>query len=107
MEENIFNSCLYDFRVHCDYCNACVKTNFRETCQNKLCQCDLCMKRHPRMLFFTNFENNKFAEACSYHKELFKTPMALKEMINLKDELDLKKITHKYKKKSSNPITRA
>ena len=45
------------------------------------------------MLFFTNFENNKFAEACRYHKELFKTPMAVKEIINLKDEMDKKNHT--------------
>ena len=46
------------------------------------------------MLLFTNFENNKFGEACNYHNEPFKTPVAVKEIMNLKDEMD-KFITHK------------
>ena len=37
------------------------------------------------MLFFTN---NKFGEACNYHNESFKTPFAVKEITNLKDEMD-------------------
>ena len=106
MAENIVNSYLYDYRVYWDYCNDCVKVNFKETCPNRLCQCDSCLKRHPRMLFFTNFDIKKFGDSCSYHNEPFKTPVALREMKNLKDELD-KIITQKYRKTSSNPITRA
>ena len=87
-------SCLYDYRAHRDHCNDCVNTNFKETFPNNLCQCDSYMKRHPRMSFFTNFENNKFGEACSYHNESLKTPVAVKEMFNLKDERD-KIITQK------------
>ena len=78
MADNIVNSCLYDYRVHRDYCNDCVKTNVKETCPNRLCQCDSCMKRHPGMLFFTNVQINKFGEACIYHNEPFKTPVAVK-----------------------------
>ena len=40
------------------------------------------------MLFFTKFENNKFGEACNYHNEPLKTPVAVKGIINLKDEMD-------------------
>ena len=58
------------------------------------------------LLFFTNFENNKFGEARNYHNEPFKTPVAEKEIINLKDEMD-NIITHKYRKTSLNQITRA
>ena len=54
---------------------------------NRLCQCDSCMKRHPRMLFFKNYENNKFGEASSYQNEPFKTPLAVKVIINLKDQM--------------------
>ena len=57
------------------------------------------------MLFFTNFENDKFGGTCSYHNELFKTPLAVKEMINLNDEMD--KIITQKRKKSSNQIIRA
>ena len=46
------------------------------------------------MLFFTNFENNNFGKACNYHNERFKTPLAGKEIINLKDEVD-KFLSHK------------
>ena len=65
---------------------------YTETCPNILCQYDSFMKRHPKMLFFTNFENNKFGEAWIYHNELFKTPVAVKEIINLNDEME--KISH-------------
>ena len=41
MADNIIISCLYDFRVHCDFYNAFVKTSFKETCPNRLCQFDL------------------------------------------------------------------
>ena len=47
MSDNTVISCLYDYRVHCDYCNDCVKTNVIETCPNLLCHCDSCKKTHP------------------------------------------------------------
>ena len=55
------------------------------------------MTKQPIMLFFAKFENNKFDEASSYHTKPFKVHEAVKEMINLRDEMDTI-ITHKYKK---------
>ena len=52
------------------------------------------MQRHSKVLFFTNFENNKFGDAYSYHNKPLKTPVAVKEIITLKDEM-YKTITHK------------
>ena len=46
------------------------------------------MKEHYKMLCFTNLENNKCVEACSYHNEPFKIPVAVKEIINLMDGMD-------------------
>ena len=57
------------------------------------------------MLFFTNFKENKFGEACSYHNEPFKTPVPAQEIINVKDETD-KIINQKYRKTFLNTITR-
>ena len=54
MADNIVSYCLCDFRVHRDYYNDCVNTNYRALWQNRLCQCDSFMKIHSRMLFFTN-----------------------------------------------------
>ena len=61
---------------------------------NRSCQCDPCIKRQPIMLFFAKFGNNQFDEASSYHTKQFKVHVAVKEIINLKDEMD-KIITHK------------
>ena len=52
MADNIIIPCLYDFRVHCDYYNACVITNYKEKCSNRLCQFNSFMKRHTTMLLF-------------------------------------------------------
>ena len=49
------------------------------------------------MLFFAKFENNQFDEASSYHTKRFKVHVAVKEMINLRDEMDTIN-TQKYKK---------
>ena len=54
------------------------------------------------MLFFAKFENNKFDEASSYHTKPFKVHVAVKEMINLRDEMDTI-ITQKYKKNQEMP----
>ena len=40
------------------------------------------------MLLFTKFGNNKFDEASRYHTKPFKVHVAVKEMINLRDEMD-------------------
>ena len=40
------------------------------------------------MLFFAKFGNNQFDEASSYHTKQFKAHVAVKEMINLRDEMD-------------------
>jgi len=49
------------------------------------------------MLFFAKFGNNQFDEASSYHSKPFKVNVAVKEIINLGDEMDTT-ITQKYKK---------
>ena len=54
------------------------------------------------MLFFAKFGNNKFDEASSYHTKPFKVHVAVKEMINLRDEMDTI-ITQKYKKNQEMP----
>lgn len=54
------------------------------------------------MLFFAKFGNNQFDEASSYHTKQFKVHMAVKEMINLRDEMDTI-ITQKYKKDQEMP----
>ena len=41
---------------------------------------------------------------CSYHIEPFKTAVAIKEMINLKDEIDIKKIPQKKSKVKILPL---
>ena len=47
-------------------------------------------------------EKNMFDEASSYHTKPFKVHVDVKEMINLKDELDTI-ITQKYKKNQEMP----
>ena len=54
------------------------------------------------MLFFAKFGNNQFDEASSYHSKPFKVNVAVKEMINLRDEMDTT-ITQKYKKNQEMP----
>ena len=54
------------------------------------------------MLFFAKFGNNQFYEASSYHTKQFKVHMVVKEMINLRDEMDTI-ITQKYKKDQEMP----
>ena len=48
------------------------------------------------MLFFAKFVNNRFDEASSYHTKPFKIHVSVKEMINLRDEMDTI-IIQKYK----------
>ena len=55
------------------------------------------------MLFFAKFGNNQFDEASSYHTKQFKVYVAVKEMINLRDEMD-KIITQKLKKNKEMPV---
>ena len=54
------------------------------------------------MLFFAKFGNNKFYEASSYSTKPFKVHVAVKEMNNLRDEMDTN-ITQKYKKSLEMP----
>ena len=54
------------------------------------------------MFFFAKFGNNQFDEASSYHTKQFKVYVAVKEMINLRDEMDTI-ITQKYKKHQEMP----
>ena len=54
------------------------------------------------MLFFANIGNNQFDETSSYHTKQFKVHVAVKEMINLMDEIDTI-ITQKYKKDQEIP----
>ena len=54
------------------------------------------------MLFFAKFGNNQFDEASSYHTKPFKVHVAVKEMNNLRDEMDTI-ITQKYKKNQERP----
>ena len=61
-----------------------------------------CLKRQPILLFFAKFGNNKFDEASSYHTKQFKVNVAVKEMINLRDEMDTI-ITQIYKKDQEMP----
>ena len=60
------------------------------------------MTKQPIMLFFAKFENNKFDEASSYHTKPFKVHVAVKEMINLSEEMEVV-ITQKYKKNQEMP----
>ena len=48
------------------------------------------------MLFFAKFGNKQFDEASSYHTKQFKVHVAVKEMINLRNERDTI-ITQNYK----------
>ena len=54
------------------------------------------------MLLFAKFGNNQFDEASSQHTKQFKVHVAVKEMINLRDEMDTI-ITHKFKKDHEMP----
>jgi len=54
------------------------------------------------MLFYAEFGNNQFDEASSYHTKQFKVHVAVKERINLRDEMDTI-ITQKYKKDQEMP----
>ena len=54
------------------------------------------------MLFFAKFGNNQFNEASSYHTKQFKVHVVLKDMINLRNEMDTI-ITQKYKKDQEMP----
>ena len=54
------------------------------------------------MLFFAKFGNHQFDEASSYYTKQFKVHVAVKEMINLWDEMDTI-ITQKYKKDQEMP----
>ena len=57
------------------------------------------------MLSFAKFGNNQFYEASSYHTKQFKVHVAVKEMINLRDEMDTI-ISQKYKKDQEMPEKR-
>ena len=46
------------------------------------------MKRQSNKLFFAKFSNNKFDEALSFHTKPFKVHVAVKKMINVRDEMD-------------------
>ena len=59
------------------------------------------MTKQP-MLFFAKFENNKFDEASSYHTKPFKVHMAVEEIINLSEEMEVI-IRQKYKKNQERP----
>ena len=54
------------------------------------------------MLFFAKFGNYQFDEASSYQTKQFKVHVAVKEIINLSDEMDTI-ITQKYKKDQEMP----
>ena len=54
------------------------------------------------MLFFAKIGNNQFDQASSYHTKQFKVHMAVKEMINPRDEMDTI-ITQKYKEDQEMP----
>ena len=54
------------------------------------------------MLFYAKFGNNPLDEASSYHAKQFKVHVAVKERINLRDEMDTI-ITQKYKKDQETP----
>ena len=54
------------------------------------------------MLFFAKFGNYNIDEASSYQTKPFKVHVAVKEMINLKDEMNTI-ITQKYKKNQEMP----
>ena len=69
---------------------------------NRSCQCDPCIKGQPIILFSAKFANDQFDEASSYQTKQFKVHVAVKEMINLRDEMDTI-ITQKYKKDQAMP----
>ena len=54
------------------------------------------------MLLFAKFGNNQFDEASSCHTKQFKVHVAVKEMINLRNEMGTF-ITQKYKKDQEMP----
>ena len=54
------------------------------------------------MVFFAKFANNQFDEASRYHTKQFKVHVAVKEIINLRDDMDTI-ITQKYKKDQEMP----
>ena len=54
------------------------------------------------MLFFAKFGNDQFDEASSYHAKQFKVHVVVKEMINIRDEMNTI-ITQKYKKDQEMP----
>ena len=53
-------------------------------------------------MFFAKFGNYKFDEASSYQTKPFKVYVAVKEMVNLRGEMNTT-ITHKYKKNQEMP----
>ena len=57
------------------------------------------------MLFFAKFGNNQFDEASSYHTKQFKVHVAVKELINLRDET-YTITTQKYKDQEMPEIKR-
>ena len=59
-------------------------------------------QNNPLFCFFAKLENNKFDEASSYQTKPFKVHVAVKEMNNLKDEMNTI-ITKKYKKNQEMP----
>ena len=54
------------------------------------------------MLFIAQLGNSKFDEALSYHTKQFKVHVAVKEITNIRDEMD-SIITQKYKKNQEIP----
>ena len=54
------------------------------------------------MLFFAKFGNYKIDEASSYQTKPFKVHVAVKEIINLRDEISTI-ITQKYRKNQEMP----
>ena len=64
------NVCGFDYRGFCKNGDDCLKKHFKETCSNRKCLGESCLKRHPKdCIFFTTFGNCKFSKNCRYHHE--------------------------------------
>jgi hypothetical protein len=82
MGDFFYSVCVFDYRGFCKNGGQCLKKHFQEICENKSCQGDSCLKRHPKnCIFFSTFGDCKFAEHCRYNHEGKNTHV----MIKMKD----------------------
>ena len=87
--------CVFNKFGYCKYSDKCRKRHINETCANKTCEVDKCLKRHPKSCwYYQEYERCKFGEYCNYkHIKKESNSQILKDLENVKEKLIIIKKT--------------